>query len=108
MHTLQLNYLTEELKKVLPPTDTRFRPDLRAYENGDSKFASKEKKRLKEKQKKTRKFLKEKKLVRKPIYFASSTNSETNETNYIFTGKYWEDRQKGNWNKLADIYGTTD
>lgn len=31
---LQLNYLTPELAQRLPPTDSRFRPDQRAMENG--------------------------------------------------------------------------
>lgn len=38
--TLQLNYLTEELRKVLPHTDSRLRPDQRAFENGDFQTAT--------------------------------------------------------------------
>lgn len=33
--SLQLNYLTKELENILPPTDSRRRPDQRALENGD-------------------------------------------------------------------------
>ena len=32
---LQLNHLTEGLRRVLPPTDTRLRPDLRLLEQGN-------------------------------------------------------------------------
>ncbi len=37
---IQLNYLPNFLKKVIPPTDTRWRPDQRALENGDMKLGS--------------------------------------------------------------------
>ena len=43
---LNLNKLNDDLIFSLPPTDSRFRPDLRAYENGDLKLAAKEKNRL--------------------------------------------------------------
>ena len=31
--SLQINKITDELKKKLPPTDSRLRPDVRAMEN---------------------------------------------------------------------------
>ena len=46
---LQLNYLPSSLKPLLPPTDSRFRPDQRALENGDMELAASEKHRLEEK-----------------------------------------------------------
>ena len=45
---LQLNYLPDSLKEKLPPTDSRFRPDQRALENGNTELATKEKNRLEE------------------------------------------------------------
>jgi len=47
--SLQLNYLEDKLAAKLPPTDSRFRPDQRALENGDFDLASDEKFRLEEK-----------------------------------------------------------
>lgn len=44
--SFNLNNLTEDLLRNLPPTDCRLRPDLRAYENGDIPLAAKEKIRL--------------------------------------------------------------
>ena len=32
-HTLQLNYLSQQLSESLPPTDSRFRPDILALEH---------------------------------------------------------------------------
>ena len=45
---IKLNNLHETHTKCLPPTDCRFRTDLRAYENADLKLASFEKNRLEE------------------------------------------------------------
>jgi oxysterol-binding protein-related protein 3/6/7 len=38
--SLQLNLLTDELKDKLPPTDSRMRPDVRAWEEGKVDEAS--------------------------------------------------------------------
>jgi hypothetical protein len=54
--SLQLNYLPNHLVPFLPPTDTRFRPDQRALENGDFKLAADEKHRLEEKQRTIRRY----------------------------------------------------
>lgn len=43
---LNLNYIDEDLAAVLPPTDSRFRPDMRAFENGKTEQAELEKRRL--------------------------------------------------------------
>jgi oxysterol-binding protein 1 len=59
---IQLNYLPNFLKRVIAPTDTRWRPDQRALENGDMKIAAYEKNRLEEKQRSVRKY-KEKKNI---------------------------------------------
>ena len=48
-----LNEWTEENQKtrpLLPPTDARFRPDIRKMEEGDIDQAGQEKNRLEEKQ----------------------------------------------------------
>ena len=73
--TLQLNYLTDKLKKLLPPTDSRMRPDQRALENGDIKLAASEKVRIEEKQRAARKELEQKHLKYKPIYFDEEVTS---------------------------------
>lgn len=53
-----LNEWTEEDKRTrppLPPTDSRFRPDIRKMEEGDIDAAGQEKDRLEEKQRAVRK-----------------------------------------------------
>ena len=55
--SLQLNLLSDELKKKLPPTDSRLRPDVRYWEHADLDNASKEKDRLENNQRQRRKKL---------------------------------------------------
>jgi len=44
--TLQLNLINNILKEKLPPTDSRFRPDVQLWEEGKQEEASDEKNRL--------------------------------------------------------------
>jgi hypothetical protein len=39
LYALQLNNLSEKLKSKLPPTDSRFRPDIRSWETADMEDA---------------------------------------------------------------------
>jgi hypothetical protein len=48
-YTMQLNYLPKQMIPLLPPTDSRLRPDQRALENGDLKLAAEVKNMLEEK-----------------------------------------------------------
>lgn len=45
-YSLQMNYMSDQLKRKLPPTDCRLRPDMRAWEQADMDTASAEKARL--------------------------------------------------------------
>lgn len=54
-HQCNLNYLDNEMKRTLPPTDCRRRPDQRLMEEGDYDRAADEKHRLEEKQRAVRK-----------------------------------------------------
>ncbi len=46
---MNLNHLNEELALKIAPTDSRLRPDQKAWENGWSELAASEKHRLEEK-----------------------------------------------------------
>lgn len=52
---IELNELTPELQKTLPPTDTRFRPDQRLLEEGDIASAEAIKLQLEQQQRERRK-----------------------------------------------------
>jgi len=73
---VQLNYLPNFLRKQIAPTDTRFRPDQRALENGDMKTAAAEKNRLEEKQRAVRRYKEKKKLEHRTVYFEEWRNPE--------------------------------
>ena len=101
--TMQLNYLPENLKKILPPTDSRMRPDQRALENGLIKLAAQEKSRIEDKQRAARKEREFLHLKYKPVYFDEVLDSQNNKI-YRFNNKYWEDREKQNWSHLPNIF----
>jgi len=46
LYALQLGAISETLKNKLPPTDSRLRPDLRAWEEAKMELADKECARL--------------------------------------------------------------
>ena len=101
---LQLNHLHPRLQKKLPPTDARFRPDQRALEQGELKLAAAEKHRLEEKQRAARRKREKEKQQWKAFYFQERKDEITKEKYYEFTGKYWEDREKQQWDHLPDLF----
>ena len=93
-----LNYLTDEMEQILPCTDSRFRPDLREYENGNNDIAENINKILNEKEKEKIKELKKK--LYQPNYFKEIFDQKSNDYIYEYKGGYWEDRQKKNFQHL--------
>jgi hypothetical protein len=106
-YCLQVNYLPESLEKKIPHTDCRFRTDQRALENGDLKTAAFEKNRIEEKQRAARKRDQDIKKIHKPVYFDEyhDEHASSNEKAYRFNGKYWIDRENGDWSHLPDLFG---
>ena len=102
--TIQLNYLTQELKKKLPPTDSRFRPDQRLVEEGDYIKSQQEKTRIEQKQRAKRKEMEEKHLKHKPLYFDEIYNSDIKCLEYHFNYQYWKDKENNDWSKCPDIF----
>jgi hypothetical protein len=105
-YMLQLNYFPRQYKKAIAPTDTRWRPDQRALEEGDMKLAADEKNRLEEKQRAVRKYNEKHKIEQKPFYFDEWKNPDDDSLIYYrYNGKYWEnDRVKKDWSRLPDLY----
>ena len=107
--TINLNHLTKEQLAKIAPTDSRLRPDKRAYEHGDVDLAVCEKKRLEELQKAREKRRNKMKLVYKPRWFELSMDEDIGENFYKYKGGYWERRDNRNWTKegeteLIDLY----
>jgi len=99
-----LNHLTEQLKKVLPLNDSRFRPDQKALESQLINEAECEKLRIEEKQRTRHKFFVENNVKYEPKYFCEVLDTFTNEYIYLYNGDYWNDRKKGNYSEMIDIY----
>lgn len=97
LFTMKLNELTPEIEKELPPTDSRFRLDVRKLEEGDLDAAASEKEKLEEKQRAARA---RDKRFRDPspdfLWF------EQKDKFWIYKGGYWENRC--NPEKFPDLF----
>ncbi|TFK76896.1 hypothetical protein BDN72DRAFT_890690 [Pluteus cervinus] len=82
---ITLNEITNDIVKKLPPTDSRYRPDVRALEEGDPDTAEAEKLRVEELQRERRRLGKE----RQPRWFKQVGEE------WEYVGGYWEAREKG-------------
>ena len=96
-YALQLN-LPPEVVPEIPPTDSRFRPDLRALENGDIQKANSEKFRLEEKQRDSRKEMEKTGSTFGPVWFTLH-NEE-----WVYKDNYWQAKASGEFHNLPDIF----
>ncbi|XP_043921287.1 oxysterol-binding protein-related protein 1 [Protopterus annectens] len=97
---MSLNELHKEMESVLPSTDCRLRPDIRAMENGDIDLASEEKKRLEEKQRAARKNRNKSDEDWKPKWFHQGPNPYNGSQDWLYSGGYWD----RNYTNLPNIY----
>ncbi|KAL3676842.1 hypothetical protein R1sor_026790 [Riccia sorocarpa] len=109
--SIGLNELSPKLAEALPPTDSRLRPDQRALEDGDLEKATPEKLRLEEKQREARRLRKERGEEwqvqwfgqREPGVSQVRTVDDGEEPSWVYSGKYWEAREKQAWQSCPDI-----
>ncbi|XP_006639683.1 oxysterol-binding protein-related protein 2b [Lepisosteus oculatus] len=97
---ITLNELEPGMDRILPLTDCRLRPDIRAMENGDMEVASREKERLEEKQRAARKERAKSEEEWSPRWFRLDTNPHTGSQDWIYTGGYFD----RNYTDCPDIY----
>nr|XP_051707285.1 oxysterol-binding protein-related protein 1 isoform X1 [Oryctolagus cuniculus] len=95
-----LNEVDKEMESVIPKTDCRLRPDIRAMENGEIDQASEEKKRLEEKQRAARKNRSKSEEDWKTRWFRQGPNPYSGAQDWIYSGSYWD----RNYSNLPDIY----
>ena len=103
-YSFDLNDLTEEMKKALPPTDSRFRPDQRLMEYQDIDKAGDEKHRLEEAQRARAKQYKKDGFIPKPLYFDETYDDLTGELIYKYKGNYWDMRYNHQFDNLPKIF----
>ena len=99
-----LNNLSDELKDILPPTDSRYRTDQRALEEQKIDIAEEEKKRLEQKQREARKLREKNNEKYEAMYFKEEIDEVTGELIYKNSGDYWKDRSDKNYSKFKDIF----
>ncbi|XP_051784876.1 oxysterol-binding protein-related protein 1 isoform X2 [Erpetoichthys calabaricus] len=97
---MNLNELDKEMEGVIPKTDCRLRPDIRAMENGNIDLASEEKKRLEEKQRAARKNRSKSDEEWKTRWFQMGVNPHNGSQDWLYTSGYWD----RNYSQLPDIY----
>ncbi|OCT76715.1 oxysterol-binding protein-related protein 1 isoform X2 [Xenopus laevis] len=97
---LALNEFDKDMEGVIPKTDCRLRPDVRAMENGEIDSASEEKKRLEEKQRAARKSRSKTDEEWKTRWFHQGPNPYNGSQDWLYSGNYWD----RNYSNLPDIY----
>ncbi|XP_071449037.1 oxysterol-binding protein 1 isoform X4 [Hetaerina americana] len=113
--------LNEEEEGVCP-TDSRNRPDQRLMEQGLWDEANAEKLRLEEKQRAARrsreaeaeKAASDEEIRQEwkgrpyppyePVWFKKQTEPYTGKVFHVYQGKYWENKDKGDWSMCPDIF----
>ncbi|KAK3927345.1 Oxysterol-binding protein 1 [Frankliniella fusca] len=106
--------LNEEEEGVAP-TDSRLRPDQRLMENQRWDAANTEKVRLEEKQRAVRRKREAEAEAAsaagqsyppyEPIWFKKEKEPWTGQICHIYSGKYWECKEKQQWDVCPDIFG---
>jgi hypothetical protein len=104
-YAASLNEITDIEKGRLPLTDSRLRPDQRAWEQGDLPKAEDMKTELEERQRERRKEMEVRGESWKPRWF-TSVDAGDEVVWKLKTGKdsYWEERARGEWTGVVDIF----
>ncbi|KAI2639187.1 oxysterol-binding protein [Xylaria nigripes] len=109
---LTFNNLDDNLMRYIAPTDSRYRPDQRAMEDGEYDFAATEKNRLEEAQRARRKVRLQNGEEFTPAWFEKAVCDVTGVEYWKYNGQYWIQREKfGNgdlsaWDGLEPIYSS--
>ena len=106
-YSCNFNHITDKLKEVLPPSDTRFRPDQKEYEIGSTEKSQEIKKTIEEMQVYKQEILEKDNKEYQPIYFSNEYNEESKDFVFMYKGGYWEDRANKKL-KLKNIFDTSE
>ncbi|PFH36619.1 Oxysterol-binding protein [Besnoitia besnoiti] len=106
--TMELNELTDEYDPakgaVIAPTDSRFRPDQKLYEEGRVEEAVEEKTRLEEKQRSAARLRPRGEEDYDPLWFSKGQDTITHEPAWLYKGGYWEAKSEGGYPDSPDIF----
>ncbi|TRY86543.1 hypothetical protein DNTS_002566 [Danionella cerebrum] len=99
---MEMNELIPELKPLLPPTDTRLRPDQRLLEEGKIEETDKRKDEVEEKQRERRKQMAKRGEDHIPRFFRKSLDAAGREV-WLFNGTYWKIRENPGFANVANM-----
>ncbi|KAH8738884.1 hypothetical protein FG386_000750 [Cryptosporidium ryanae] len=108
--SFELNEISPQYDKhapgvIMPSTDSRYRPDQRAYESGCIEWAIKEKRRLEEKQRANAKKRINGEADYSPKWFYKEFNDSKDKYTWKFNHKYWVHKDKKiNFSDLPNIF----
>jgi len=87
-----LSNMDDEMKMILPPNDSRLRPDRISLEKGDNDTATRAKKLLEERQRNDKKIRVENNDEYTPQFFHKIPDEDGTFT-WVYCGDYWEQRE---------------
>ncbi|XP_054454961.1 oxysterol-binding protein-related protein 7 [Anoplopoma fimbria] len=99
---MELNELTPDLKPLLPPTDSRLRPDQRMLEDGKVDEADKQKDDIEEFQRERRKELAKKGEEHAPRFFKKTKDSCGRDV-WLTNEMYWKLRENPGFANIENI-----
>ncbi|XP_061906572.1 oxysterol-binding protein-related protein 7-like isoform X1 [Entelurus aequoreus] len=97
----ELNELPADLRSVLPPSDTRFRPDQRLLEEGQVAEADRKKDQVEEKQRERRKEMAKLGQEHVPRFFRKE--KDAGQEVWIYNGTYWKVREDPGFSKSDNL-----
>ncbi|KAJ2159635.1 Oxysterol-binding protein 3 [Coemansia sp. RSA 552] len=103
--TMRLNELLPDTKGDLPPTDTRFRPDQRAYEEGDVDAAETLKNQLEEAQRARKRDRDAAGAEWSPMWFEEAEDPDSSSgRSWQYKGGYWAARASHTYPLTVDLW----
>ncbi|ROI81833.1 Oxysterol-binding protein-related protein 6 [Anabarilius grahami] len=99
---MEMNELIPDLKPLLPPTDTRLRPDQRLLEEGKIQETDKKKDEIEEKQRERRKILAKRGEEHIPRFFRKSLDDAGREV-WLYNGTYWKIRENPGFSNVKNL-----
>ncbi|XP_039992213.1 oxysterol-binding protein-related protein 7 [Xiphias gladius] len=99
---MELNELSPDLKPLLPPTDSRLRPDQRLLEEGKVDDADRKKDEIEENQRERRKELAKRGEEHVPRFFKKAKDSCGRDV-WLTNGTYWKLRENPGFANIDNI-----
>ncbi|KAM6449503.1 oxysterol-binding protein-related protein 7 isoform 2-T5 [Liasis olivaceus] len=96
---LELNELTPELKRLLPSTDTRLRPDQRYLEEGNVQAAESQKRRIEQLQRDRRRVMEDNNILHQARFFRRQVDASGKES-WVSNTTYWRLRTEPGFSNM--------